>query len=365
MTDEIRQHSSSTFTVTVDGTPLPADVEEIMSYAVVEDNLNLPDMFFLSFLDPGASPSTKGGFKIGGRGQDRGASEANPAGEPLFSGEVTALEVEFEGGRHPHGRPGLRPRPTASTGAARPGRSRTSSTPTSSSRWPRRPAWPWAGSTPDRAGPPPHVAQANMTDAEFLTSLAGEVGFVLVVEDGKVNFRPPTDSAEAPGEGDLDAQDPLQLVQGDNLLRLQRHRHRRRAGQGGDRPGLGHHPEEGGGGHAPGRVDQRRGRAQARRAGREVRQPHLRGHRRPLRRGRAGRGGRKALAEQIASTAAHRGRGPGQPAAQGGQGHQPRRGGRAVRGQVHAHRVAATCSTTASTSPTSPPPAATSARCWA
>ena len=29
MTDEIRQHTSSTFAVTVDGTPLPAEVEEV------------------------------------------------------------------------------------------------------------------------------------------------------------------------------------------------------------------------------------------------------------------------------------------------------------------------------------------------
>ena len=219
MTDEVRQHQSSTFKVTVDGAELPADVEQIMSYAVVEDNLNLPDMFLLSFLDPDRIALEKGGFKMASQVKIAVRSEANTAGEPLFSGEVTALEVEFDAGRTRTVVRGFdranrlyRGRKTrafkdvkysdivktvASEAGLATGRIET-----------------------PQGRPSEHVAQANTTDAEFLSSLAGEVGFVLVVEDGKVNFHPPTDSAEAPSEGNLDAQDPLQLVQGDNLLRF-------------------------------------------------------------------------------------------------------------------------------------------------
>jgi len=219
MTDEIRQHQSSTFKVTVNGVDLPADVEQIMSYAVVEDNLNLPDMFLLSFLDPDRIVLEKGGFKMAAPVKIAVRSEANTGGEPLFSGEVTALEVEFDAGR-------TRTVVRGFDRANRLYRGRKTRA-FKDVKYPDivKQVASEAGlevgriDTP-QGRPSPHVAQANTTDAEFLSSLAGEVGFVLVVEDGKVNFHAPTDSAEAPSEGNLDAQDPLQLVQGDNLLRF-------------------------------------------------------------------------------------------------------------------------------------------------
>lgn len=217
--DEIRQHTSSTFAVTVDGTPLPADVEEIMSYAVVEDNLNLPDMFYLSFLDPGRAVIAKAGFKMASLVKIAVRSEADPAGEPLFSGEVTAMECEFEGGRT---RTVVRGFDRANR-LYRGRRTRAFKDVKYSDivKQVAQEAGLEVGRVETPQGrPSPHVAQANMTDAELLGSLAGEVGFVLLVEDGKVNFHPPPSSSAAPAEGDLDAQDPLQLVQGDNLLRF-------------------------------------------------------------------------------------------------------------------------------------------------
>jgi phage protein D/phage baseplate assembly protein gpV len=219
MADEIRQHTSSTFAVKVDGTPLPGDVEQIMSLAIVEDNLNLPDMFYLSFLDPDRMVVDKGKFRMASKVEIAVRSEADTAGEALFSGEVTALECEFEGGRTR----------TVVRGFDRAnrlyrGRKTRAFKDVKYSDIVKQVATE-AGlevgrvETP-QGRPQPHVAQANMTDAELLGSLAGEVGFVLRVEDGKVDFHPPPRSAEGPQEGDLDAQDPLQLVQGDNLLRF-------------------------------------------------------------------------------------------------------------------------------------------------
>ena len=219
MADEIRQHTSSTFAVTVDGTPLPADVEETMSYAVVEDNLYLPDMFYLSFLDPERIALSKGKFQMASTVEIAVRSEADPAGEPLFSGEVTAMECEFEGGRT---RTVVRGFDRANR-LYRGRRTRAFKDVKYSDivKQVAREAGLEIGRVDTPQGrPAPHVAQANMTDAELLTSLAGEVGFVLLVEDGKVDFHAPTESSEAPGEGDLDAGDPLQLVQGDNLLRF-------------------------------------------------------------------------------------------------------------------------------------------------
>ncbi|HET6951372.1 MAG TPA: VgrG-related protein [Acidimicrobiales bacterium] len=217
--DEIRQQTSSTFAVTVDGKPLPADVEEIMSYVVVEDNLNLPDMFYLSFLDPEHTVISKAGFKMAAKVKISVRSEANTAGEPLFSGEVTAMECEFEAGKT---RTVVRGFDRANR-LYRGRRTRAFKDVKYSDivKQVAQEAGLEVGRVETPQGrPSPHVAQANMTDAELLGSLAGEVGFVLLVEDGKVNFHPPPQSAEAPTEGDLNAQNPLQLVQGDNLLRF-------------------------------------------------------------------------------------------------------------------------------------------------
>ena len=219
MTDDIRQQSSATFRVEVDGQPLPDDIEELMSYALVEDNLNLPDMFFLSFLDPAHVAIEKGRFAMAAAVRIWARSESNTGGEPLFTGEVTALERQLDGGRT---RTIVRGFDRANR-LYRGRRTRAFKDVTHSDvvKEVARGAGLEIGQVDTPQGrPSPHIAQANMTDAEFLGGLAGEVGFVLAVEDGKVNFRAPTRSDEAPQEGDLAAQDPLQLVQGDNLLRF-------------------------------------------------------------------------------------------------------------------------------------------------
>jgi uncharacterized protein involved in type VI secretion and phage assembly len=219
MTDEIRQQSSSTFRVEVDGRPLPGDVEELMSYALVEDNLRLPDMFSLSFLDPGHVVLDKGGFRMAAAVKIWARSEADAGGQPLFTGEVTALERELEGGRTRTVVRGF----DRSNRLHRGRRTRAFKDVTYSDvvKEVARDAGLQVGRVETPPGrPSPHVAQANMTDAELLDALAGEVGFVLVVEDGKVNFHPPASSSGAPAEGDLASRDPFQLVQGDNLLRF-------------------------------------------------------------------------------------------------------------------------------------------------
>jgi phage protein D/phage baseplate assembly protein gpV len=219
MTDDIRQHSSSTFSVTVDGTPLPQDIETSMGYAVVEDNLNLPDMFYLAFLDPDRAAITKGNFKIGSQIRISIRSEADTAGEPLFSGEVTAMEVEFDAGKTRTVVRGFDPANRLYRG--RHTRAFKDVKYDDIVREVATKAGLGTGRIDTPQGRPhEHVAQANMTDAELLGSLAGEVGYVLTVEDGKVNFHAPPESSEAPGEGDLASSDPLQLVQGDNLLRF-------------------------------------------------------------------------------------------------------------------------------------------------
>ena len=63
-----------------------------------------------------------------------------------------------------------------------------------------------------------HVSQANVSDWEFLQARAREIGFEVLVADGKLQFRKPVASAEAPAGGDFSSKDPLQLVIGQDLL---------------------------------------------------------------------------------------------------------------------------------------------------
>jgi uncharacterized protein involved in type VI secretion and phage assembly len=219
MGEEVRQHSSATFLVEVDGNVLPADVQALMSYAFVEDNLNLPDVFFLAFHDPDHLAVEKGRFKIASKVTVKVTSEAHPAGEQLIIGEVTAMEADFAGGRS---RTIVRGFDRANR-LYRGRRTRAFLDVKYSDivRQVVEEAGLEAGVIDTPQGKPAkHVAQANMTDAEFLDAIAGEVGFVISVQDGKVSFRKPTPSGGAPQEGDLTASDPLQLVQGDNLLRF-------------------------------------------------------------------------------------------------------------------------------------------------
>jgi uncharacterized protein involved in type VI secretion and phage assembly len=214
----IRQQSAAAFTVEIDGTPLPDDVHALMSYAVVEDNLNLPDSFLLSFLDPDRLVLAKTGAKVAAAVKIAVTSEDEPAGAPIFSGEITALEAEFEGGRT---RTVIRGFDKANRLYR--GRRTRAFKDVKYSDVVKQVASE-AGLEVGRIESPPgrplrHLSQANTTDAELLSRLAGEVGFVLLVEDGKVDFHAPTRSSTAPGEGDLQAQDPLQLTHGDNLLR--------------------------------------------------------------------------------------------------------------------------------------------------
>src|SRR5438105_11091785 len=64
-----------------------------------------------------------------------------------------------------------------------------------------------------------HVSQANQSDWDFLKSRAREIGYELVMEDGKFNFRQPIQASGAPQLGGYQSHnDPLQLVFGDDLI---------------------------------------------------------------------------------------------------------------------------------------------------
>ena len=90
------QQISNGFAVTIDGSPLPDDVEQLLVEAYVDDSRNLPDMFVLRFRDSNRLVLSKAGVKIGSRVKIGVLSADTQTPEPLVSGEVTALEADVD-----------------------------------------------------------------------------------------------------------------------------------------------------------------------------------------------------------------------------------------------------------------------------
>lgn len=211
------QHTYS-FRITIDGTELPEDVEHLLMSAVVDDSLNLPDLFVLTFRDKDRVVVQKGGFEVGKVVKVSVVSPEAPGGENLITGEITALEAEYDaagtttmvrGLDHSHrlfrGRVNATYTNVTASDIARAVASRV-------------------GLTTGRVEPTTtvlqHACQANETDWSFLQRLATDNGRVLAVVDGRLDFRAPPSSSQAPSPGDLDSQDPLQLTVGTNVVHV-------------------------------------------------------------------------------------------------------------------------------------------------
>jgi phage protein D len=217
MPEQQQQHSNK-IRIEVDGQALPEQLETRLVGAVVDDSLNLPDLFVLSFRDPERAVLEQGGFRIGATVKVAVVSEAGPTGEELIHGEVTALEIEADsagtttvvrGLDHAHRL--FRGRVTESY---------TDVTYSDVARKVAQRVRLEVGRIDPTATVHPLVSQVNVCDWQFLTGLAAEIGYEVAVLDGKFEFRAPTDSGEAPSTGELSTQDPLQLTLGANLLRL-------------------------------------------------------------------------------------------------------------------------------------------------
>ncbi|MGH8899276.1 MAG: VgrG-related protein [Egibacteraceae bacterium] len=212
------QQLSNKFGVKVDGAPLEAEVDDLLVAAVVDDSLHLPDLFTLTFRDPLRAVLTSAKIKVGSVLEVSVFSEAAPGGEPLITGEVTALEAEFGGEGtftivrgFDHSHRLFRGRITETY---------TDATYADVVRKVAKRAGLETGKIDSTTTVHKHVCQANECDWHFLQRLAREIGYEVAVVESKLEFRIPTGSAGAPGKASLDAENPLQLVYGSNLLRF-------------------------------------------------------------------------------------------------------------------------------------------------
>jgi uncharacterized protein involved in type VI secretion and phage assembly len=211
------QHVSSGFAVTIDGSPLPADLEQLLVEAYVDDNRNLPDMFVLRLRDANRLVLSKAAVKIGSRIKIAVTSAGTQAPEPLISGEVTALEVDFDStgtftiirgydlshrlfrGRNAETYTQVTASDVATKVAQRAGLT--------------------VGNVQSTSTVFDNVSQGGVSDWQFLSGLAREIGYEVAVRDDKFEFCPPQPAADAPPAGPADAS-PLVLQLGTDLLRV-------------------------------------------------------------------------------------------------------------------------------------------------
>jgi phage protein D len=211
------QHTSR-FKVEVDGRPLPDPVDGALVSAFVDDSLNLPDMVQLTFRDPGRTVLDQAGFKVGSKLKVMAFNQTAPNGDRLFTGEVTALEADYD----PTGTMtvvrGYDPSHRLFRGRVT--ETYQNVTYSDVARTVAQRAGLEVGRVDAAPTVHPHVSQANIDDWQFLQGLAAQIGFEVGCVDGKFEFRSPRQSTAAPANGTLATNDPLQLTLGSNLLRF-------------------------------------------------------------------------------------------------------------------------------------------------
>jgi phage protein D/phage baseplate assembly protein gpV len=216
------QSFSNSLLVEVDGQPLAADLELLLTYAMVDDSRQLPDRFVLRFRDPGRVVLAKAGFRIGTTVKLKVRTTDSGTPQPLMSGEVTAMELDLDttgtvtevrgldqSHRLYHGR-------------------RVAAYPNMSVADIVRKVTERAGLSAGQIDSPPgttsgqyaQISQDNVSDWVFLARLADAAGAQVVVRDGKLDFVLPQKPRDAPG-GQAKAKDsPLVLEAGANLISM-------------------------------------------------------------------------------------------------------------------------------------------------
>lgn len=210
--------STSGLLVEVDGGPLANNLSALLVSAIVDTSLRVPDTFSLRFRDTDRTLLAQSKVKIGSKVQVAVTTDAVNTPEPLVSGEVTAVELDFDG--------------TGTFTTIRGydcahrlfrGKHTTAYTQTTASDAAiavARRAGLELGEVASTGTVFDHLAQCGQSDWEFLDSLAKRVGFEVAVRDNKLDFGPRKPAADAPNGGGTSGRDPLVLTFGKDLLRI-------------------------------------------------------------------------------------------------------------------------------------------------
>jgi Type VI secretion system/phage-baseplate injector OB domain len=211
---------SSRFNVSIMELPLMGSVSDRLMRATVDTAINMPCSCILEFRDSDSTVVEETRAIIGAPLSVRVTNELDPAGIPIFDGEVTAIEAEYD----------QRGNRTILRGYDKLHRLQRG-TKTNAYRFMtygeiaaeialRNGLIP-GEIVPDETGPHIHVAQADVDDWRFLQSLAARIGYEVAVTEGTLSFRPATPAELAPPAIGAEDPDPLTLNNGDSsILRL-------------------------------------------------------------------------------------------------------------------------------------------------
>lgn len=202
--------------VEIDGALLTAELEVLLEQVVVDDHLHTPDMLEVTFRDTDKQVLTQAKLKIGSKIKVSAPPLGGNSPSVLIAGEVTAFEGEYDTA-------GSRAIVRGYDASHRLHMGRKSKTFMNMkySDIAQQVAGDHSlqpGTIDDSKTVHDHVFQHNLTDWELLWDLAGKIGFEVAVSDDKLHFRKPTQASDAPGQGDYQSSNPLQLVFGQDLI---------------------------------------------------------------------------------------------------------------------------------------------------
>ncbi|HYO43138.1 MAG TPA: VgrG-related protein [Candidatus Limnocylindrales bacterium] len=207
--------ASTQRTVKLDGTELTPEIDGALESVLVVDRLAMPDMFTLAFRDPARDILGKAGIEIGKKVEISTGSLRDDAPEVLIEGEITSIEADYD-------RLGTRAVVRGYDRSHRLAAGRKTATFQDMSY--SEIATKIAGDNgltadcDDAGAALENTLQANVSDLDFLYGLARRIGFDCRVDGTTLLFKKPVESSVAPGEGDFESEDPLQLVWNANLL---------------------------------------------------------------------------------------------------------------------------------------------------
>jgi phage protein D len=212
---------TSTFTVEIPG-PLPASVKGQPVHVRVENGGSQPAAAVLRYRDPERIFLRESGIRIGGVLKVSARRGGSGSAVQLFHGEVVALEAEFDG-------TGTFTTVRAFDQGHRLQRGRKvaafpNMTASDIARKVATAANLRIGVIDSTTTTYPLATQANVSDWDFLSSLAAENGVEMLVQDGKFQFRRPVAASTAPspggpgGGGGSAGRSPYVLRMSDNVL---------------------------------------------------------------------------------------------------------------------------------------------------
>ncbi|MEI7744524.1 MAG: VgrG-related protein [Chloroflexota bacterium] len=201
-------------TVEIDGTALSADVDSQLESVTVVDRLAMPDTFTLVFRDPAHEILGLAGLAIGKGVKVSTTSVNSDTPALLIDAEVTSIEADYDA---LGARAVVRGYDRSHRLAA--GRKTATFQNVKYSEVAQQIAGGAAlqADVDDSGAVVDHVLQANVSDLEFLYTLARRIGFDCRVEGTTLLFKRPVESSGAPAGGDLTSTDPVALVWNLNL----------------------------------------------------------------------------------------------------------------------------------------------------